>query len=68
MKAKWKEKVQDMVVGVRETLTWSISEGKSRRQFLSQTDTFVKLTNFPEPRKVTRETDKEEMRESKKLS
>lgn len=71
MKAKWKERVQDVVVGagrLRETLTWSISEGKTTRQFLSGIDTSFKLTNFPEPQKVRSETDKEEIRESKKLS
>jgi len=50
MKVKWKERVQkDTGVGVgrlRETLTRSISEGKSRRQFLSRTDTSFKLTNI----------------------
>lgn len=71
MKAKWKEKVQNVVVGacrLRETLTWSISEGKSTREFLSRIETSFKLTNSPEPQKVRSETDKEEIRESKKLS
>lgn len=72
MKAKWNERVQkDMGVRVgrlNETLACSVSEGKSRRQFLSLIDISFKLTNFPQPQKEKSETDKEEIWKSKKLS
>lgn len=70
MKAKWKERVwKDMGVGagrLRETLTWSVLEGKT---VPLRNRHFIQISyGKEEPLKVRSEIDKEEIRESKKLS